>query len=472
MVKVVNKEFFTNPTKVVDIQVENKHNFAIGIDKVIVHNSHIRPRGSFIHGIGVESPGAVKYMELYDKVSEIITSGSGKKSTNKKAKGKIRKGAMMAVLDCLSKGTLINTIDGLIPIEKLVGKKPYLYSTDGFGVVFIKQAQLVWSKGIKKLVRVWFGSKGEYIDCTPNHKFMLVDGTFKEAIELNEGDPLTSYNYDTTIFCQSSALFSKVHKVENLEKKREVFDIAMPSPYHNFCANGVFVHNCSHPDIIEFITAKQQQGRLTKFNMSVNCSDEFMERVIATENGEMDSDNWDLIFPETTHERYKEDWDGNIHNWKQKGYPIKIYNTVSVKWLWNLIMESTYNRAEPGILFLDRANEYNPLYYGEQIAATNPCLRGDVLISTTSNDITIKDLIKRFQNGELFQIPTFNIETNEIEIETVTNAFLTSPDKEIIELIFDNGKILHVTPDHKIYTTNRGFVEAQFLTENDEFKII
>ena len=55
--------------------------------------SYIRPRGSFIHGIGVETPGAVKYMELFDKSSEIITSGPGKKSTNKKAKGKIRKGA-------------------------------------------------------------------------------------------------------------------------------------------------------------------------------------------------------------------------------------------------------------------------------------------------------------------------------------------------------------------------------------------
>lgn len=61
--------------------------------------SWIRPRGSFIHGIGVETPGAVKYMELFDKSSDIITAGSGKKSNNSKAKGKIRKGAMMAVLD-------------------------------------------------------------------------------------------------------------------------------------------------------------------------------------------------------------------------------------------------------------------------------------------------------------------------------------------------------------------------------------
>ena len=61
--------------------------------------SFIRPRGSFIYGIGVETPGAVKYMELFDKSSDIITAGSGKKADKKEAKGKIRKGAMMGVLD-------------------------------------------------------------------------------------------------------------------------------------------------------------------------------------------------------------------------------------------------------------------------------------------------------------------------------------------------------------------------------------
>jgi ribonucleoside-diphosphate reductase alpha chain len=200
--------------------------------------SYIRPRGAFIHGIGVETPGAVKYMELFDKSSEIITSGSGKKSLNKKAKGKIRKGAMMGVLD------------------------------------------------------VW------------------------------------------------------------------------------------------HPDIIEFITAKQQPGRLTKFNVSVNCTDEFMDKVmkvleaqtVGAPQEEIDElDKWDLRFPETMHSKYKNEWDGNMKAWEAKGYPTKTYQTVSALWLWNLIMESTYNRAEPGVLFLDRANYFLPLNYAETVFATNPC---------------------------------------------------------------------------------------------------
>lgn len=84
--------------------------------------SWIRPRGSFIHGIGVESPGAVKYMELYDKVSEIITSGSGKANGDKKEKGKkkIRKGAQIGVISCFSKNTNILTDKGWINVVDVV----------------------------------------------------------------------------------------------------------------------------------------------------------------------------------------------------------------------------------------------------------------------------------------------------------------------------------------------------------------
>lgn len=211
--------------------------------------SWIRPRGTFIKGIGVETPGAVKYMEVYDKTSDVITAGSGRKNDNPKAKNKIRKGAMMGVMD------------------------------------------------------VW------------------------------------------------------------------------------------------HPDIIEFITAKQQPGRLTKFNISVNCTDEFMAKILEVGNLQKDldqtskssdkyielqeaivqKDKWDLRYPDVRHEEYDKVWTGDIRKWESLGHTVVVYRTVSAMWLWNLIMESTFNRAEPGVLFLDRANYFGPLNYLETIYATNPC---------------------------------------------------------------------------------------------------
>ncbi len=163
-------------------------------------------------------------------------------------------------------------------------------------------------------------------------------------------------------------------------------------------ANGFYTSNCSHPDIIEFITAKQTPGRLSKFNMSVNCTEEFMAKVNLVEElhniiSELSTDltpenmcslasvkadrdkaeSWDLIFPDTTFPAYKSEWQGDIGEWKAHGYPVVIHSTVSVSWLWNLIMESTYNRSEPGVLFLDRANDFNPLSYFESIKSSNPC---------------------------------------------------------------------------------------------------
>jgi len=438
--------------------------------------SYIRPRGGFIHGVGVETPGAVKYMEIFDKTSDVITSGSGRKSKNKKAKGKIRKGAMMGVLDCLSGNTLIDTIDGKIAIKDLVGKNPYLYCTDGNGNIFVRQAQLVWSKGIRKTIKITMDGH-ETLECTPEHEIMLSNGSYKMAKDLTTGDSLSVLNrkmynkqyiylgvsgnrikiaehhatyemkygeYPTctgkkrkgwmtlahhkdeckwnnhpdniekmtlsdhaklhdNILRENQKRISKErkgkswdeyygkeladrikkssnfnHKVVKIEThiEQEVFDIAMPE-YHNFVANGVFVHNCWHPDIFEFITAKQNAGRLTKFNMSVNCTNEFMARVIEIEDNGCDEfdtiDIWDLKFPDTTYSKYSDEWDGDLELWESKGYPTIIHDTVSVKHLWNIIMESTYNRAEPGILWCDRANEFNPAYYIEKIRATNPC---------------------------------------------------------------------------------------------------
>jgi len=99
---------------------------------------------------------------------------------------------------------------------------------------------------------------------------------------------------------------------------------------------------CDHPDIEDFITAKQDPARLRNFNLSVLVTDAFMEAVKA-------DGSWELQF------------DG------------KVYHTVEARGLWNRIMRATYDYAEPGVIFIDRINAMNNLAYCETIAATNPC---------------------------------------------------------------------------------------------------
>lgn len=295
--------------------------------------SFIRPRGSFIHGVGVETPGAVKYMELFDKSSEIVTSGSGKESNNSKAKGKIRKGAQMAVL-------------------------------------------CDW-----------------------------------------------------------------------------------------------------HPDIIEFITAKQTPGRLTKFNVSVGFSDDFMtrldrithiEKLLAKEEDDAKAeklrdaidvlDVWELQYPQTTFEKYKAEWDGDLQAWKKKGYPVSTHGYTSVRTMWNLVMESTYSRADPGVLFLDRANYFNPLNYLEKIHSTNPCLTGDTEVLTSQGYKRLDSLVGN-------KVTVWNgVEWSEVEPK------ITAENQKIIDIEFSNGSILSCTPYHGFFLKDGSRVEAKDLSEGDKLQ--
>ena len=97
-----------------------------------------------------------------------------------------------------------------------------------------------------------------------------------------------------------------------------------------------------HPDIEEFIRSKNNSNRLTNFNISVGVTDKFMEAV------KSDS-NFDLVF---------------------NG---RVYKTVRARYLWDELMRSTWDWAEPGVLFIDKMNRKNNLWYCEVIAATNPC---------------------------------------------------------------------------------------------------
>ncbi len=122
---------------------------------------------------------------------------------------------------------------------------------------------------------------------------------------------------------------------------------------------------CDHPDIEEFFTAKQDPTQLRHFNLSVLVSDAFMQAV-------RDDESWPLLFPTAEHETGEEIlprvWSGG-----RTEVPCVVHRRVQARALWDRIMKATYDYAEPGVLFIDRINQCNNLYYREHISATNPC---------------------------------------------------------------------------------------------------
>ncbi|MDX1569444.1 MAG: adenosylcobalamin-dependent ribonucleoside-diphosphate reductase [Xanthomonadales bacterium] len=135
----------------------------------------------------------------------------------------------------------------------------------------------------------------------------------------------------------------------------------------------------SHPDVREFVRAKRENGRLRQFNLSLLITDDFIEAV-------RNDEEWPLVFPILEKESEEVDLENPQHVvWREwpstEGYVVndeglvacKVYRRVPAARLWDLIMASTYDFAEPGVILVDRVNEMNNNWYCENIRATNPC---------------------------------------------------------------------------------------------------
>lgn len=200
------------------------------------------------------------------------------------------------------------------------------------------------------------------------------------------------------------------------------------------------VLRCDHPDIFSFITAKRTEGEFNNFNLSIGVTDKFMKTV--EEKG-----MWQLTHKAKPSPDYiKENnsyFDEESGKW--------VWKTIAAQDLWGLVMKSTYDFAEPGILFLDRMNEENNLYYCEVIEATNPCVTGDTVILTDQGYKRIDSLV----NQEITVWNGFEW--------SVTVPKITGQNQEIIDFEFSDGSKLSCTPYHKFILNDGTRVEANQL---------
>jgi ribonucleoside-diphosphate reductase alpha chain len=185
---------------------------------------------------------------------------------------------------------------------------------------------------------------------------------------------------------------------------------------------------CDHPDIEAFIDAKADPARLRNFNLSVLVTDSFMEAVRADAA-------WPLVF-------------GG-----------EVFRTASARVLWQKIMRSAYDYAEPGVIFIDRVNSLNNLSYCETIRSTNPCIAGDSWIHTSNGPRRAASLVgKDFEarvSGANYLSP---------------GGFFYTGTQPIIRIETNEGYELKLTASHRVRRAvkeTRHTVETEWCAARD-----
>ncbi len=202
-----------------------------------------------------------------------------------------------------------------------------------------------------------------------------------------------------------------------------------------------------HPDVLEFIRAKRENGRLRQFNLSLLITEEFMQAVNA-------GTDWPLAFPLRKNELDDSiDLDNPEHViWRE--WPIhddlvvrtdgkvacKIYRTVPAQRLWDLIMNSTYDYAEPGFILIDTVNEMNNNWWCETIRASNPCVTADTWVHTSEGPRQVRKLIGK---GFIARID------GQDHVSSPEGFFFTAR-KRVFRLETKQGFSLKLTSDHQI----------------------
>lgn len=204
---------------------------------------------------------------------------------------------------------------------------------------------------------------------------------------------------------------------------------------------------CTHPFLPEFITAKHEKGRWTNFNVSVLVTDAFMSAV-------SEDEEWYLHHEaEPGFERSEELTSKDFID--DEGVKQFVYSIHRARDLWDQILRSTYEYAEPGVIFIDRVNDLNNLAYAENIQCTNPCVTGDTLILTDQGHLPIKWLVGKkvsIWNGEEWS-----------EVEPYSTGI-----NPLMELTFSNGQSVKCTPYHKWILADGRKVEAKDLKVTDK----
>jgi len=223
--------------------------------------------------------------------------------------------------------------------------------------------------------------------------------------------------------------------------------------------------NVDHPDIVEFVTCKVKEERkawalidagydpsftgeayssifFQNSNNSVRVTDEFMEAV-------------------------RDDRDWELHAITDS----RVVKTVRARELMRMMAESAWQCGDPGIQYDTTVNDWHTSSNTARINASNPCFPGDARVHTSAGMLHFADLYDRMSSGEAIEVYTHRATASDPGQGVVASrpvAIMKNGVKPIVRLTFSNGQTLRCTPNHRLWTQNRGWAHADELTENDE----
>ena len=210
------------------------------------------------------------------------------------------------------------------------------------------------------------------------------------------------------------------------------------------------VLRCDHPDIEEFIHAKDT-GDLKNFNISVGVTDAFLQ---AVQNDGL----FELLHRAEPGSAQKTA--GAYAMAQPDGSKLWVYRKPRARDLWEQIMRSTYDHAEPGVLFLDHINRDNNLSYCEAISASNPCVTADSWVLTSDGPRQVAELVGQ----------AFTAVVNGQGYRTESNGFFATGVKPVLRLNTRAGHSLRLTADHpvrRVRSKTRHLIEAEWAKAGD-----
>ena len=235
----------------------------------------------------------------------------------------------------------------------------------------------------------------------------------------------------------------------------------------------------AHPDVVEFIRAKREDGRLRQFNLSLLITAEFMQAV-------KNDEQWALSFPVTQKEAKVDKLDledSKLIVWRdlpcKENYitneaglvACKITKTIPARRLWDIIMSSTYDYAEPGFILIDKVNEMNNNWFCEKIRATNPCVTADTRLHTQYGMVKIGDL---YANGAKLNVTVDNralgLASKGASVRPAKPAFMTAHSSDVYRVTTKEGYEIKATEWHDFYT-DKGKIKLKDLKLGDKLWI-